>query len=191
MTSRFVVLLALSLVALVAAPRPVHAERDDASTRAAKKHYDKGEKLFALGRFDAALEEYQKAFDAKPVPAFLFNIGQCYRNLGDFEQAVFSYKKFLKLDPEAPNRERVEKLIEDLEEKLAAQPPKQRPRTGDNMVTTPPPPPPEENKAFYTRWWFWTGVAVVAGAGAGIGIYEGTKSSGPPSTQLGNVVFGR
>jgi len=189
MIPRFVALVALTLVALVASPRPAQADREDAATRAAKKHYDKGEKLFALGRFDAALDEYQKAFDAKPVPAFLFNIGQCYRNLGDFEQAVFSYKKFLKLEPDAPNRERVEKLIEDLEDKLAAQPARPRP---DPKVTTPQPAPAvREDRPFYTRWWFWTSVAVVAVAGGSVGIYEATKSSGPPMTQLGNVVFGR
>jgi len=103
------------MAALVAAPRAVCA--DDAATKLAKKHYDKGEKLFALGRFDTALDEYQKAFDSKPVPAFLFNIGQCYRNLGDFESAVFSFKKYLKLEPDAPNRDKVEKLIDDLEAK--------------------------------------------------------------------------
>ena len=51
--------------------------------KSAKRHYERGEKLFALGKFSDALDEYQKAFDAKPLPGFLFNIGQCYRNLGE------------------------------------------------------------------------------------------------------------
>jgi tetratricopeptide (TPR) repeat protein len=178
-------LIALSMAALVAVPRTVRA--DDAATKAAKKHYDKGEKLFALGRFDSALDEYQKAFDAKPVPAFLFNIGQCYRNLEDFESAVFSFKKFLKLEPDAPNRDKVEKLIEELEAKQAKG---ESSRLRVVKGPAPPPPPPSE-QAFYTRWWFWTGVAVVAAAGGGFGIYEATKSSGPPSTPLGNIVVGQ
>jgi len=172
------------MAALVAAPRAVRA--DDAATKLAKKHYDKGEKLFALGRFDTALDEYQKAFDSKPVPAFLFNIGQCYRNLGDFESAVFSFKKYLKLEPDAPNRDKVEKLIEDLEAKQAK---------GESsrlrVDKPPPPPPPPQEQPFYTRWWFWTGVAVVAAAGGGFGIYEATRSSGPPATPLGNIVVGQ
>jgi tetratricopeptide (TPR) repeat protein len=179
---RFAVLIALSMAALVAVPR--YARADDAATKAAKKHYDKGEKLFNLGRYDAALDEYQKAFDAKPVPAFLFNIGQCYRNLGDFEQAVFSFKRFLKLEPDAPNRERVENLIDDLEAKMAAHPKPDKP-----PPPPPPPVPPAVDRPFYATWWFWTGVAVVAVAGGSVGIYEATRSSGPPSTQLGNVVF--
>src|SRR3954453_24118920 len=107
-------LLALCFLCFVAlAPRPAFA--DDPATRSAKRHFERGEKLFALGKFDDALDEYQKAFDAKPIPDFLFNIGQCYRNLGDYDQAIFSFKKFLKLERDASNKEQVEKLIDDLE----------------------------------------------------------------------------
>ncbi|HEX5060283.1 MAG TPA: tetratricopeptide repeat protein, partial [Kofleriaceae bacterium] len=95
------------------------ANADDPATRAARRHYERGEKLFALGKFDDALEEYQTAFDAKPLPGFLYNIGQCYRNLGDYDQAIFSFKKYLKLEPEASNKEAVERLVEELEEKKA------------------------------------------------------------------------
>jgi tetratricopeptide (TPR) repeat protein len=98
------------------APRGV-AHAEDPVTRTAKRSFEKGEKLFALGRFDEALEQYQKAFDAKPIPAFLFNIGQCYRNLADYKAAIFSFRKYLKLDPDAPNREAVEDLIAELEAK--------------------------------------------------------------------------
>src|SRR5687767_10367698 len=106
-------LFLLLIVCFVAVPsRP--AQADDPATRASRRHYERGEKLFALGKFDDALEEYQTAFDAKPLPGFLYNIGQCYRNLGDYDQAIFSFKKYLKLEPDAPNKEAVERLIEEL-----------------------------------------------------------------------------
>jgi hypothetical protein len=38
-----------------------------------------------------------------------------------------------------------------------------------------PPPAPVASKPVYRRWWFWTAVAAVA-AGAGVGIYFGTRS---------------
>src|SRR5262249_37313161 len=94
-----------SLCLTIAAPASVRAE--DVPTRAAKRHFERGEKLFALGKFDDALEEYQKAFDAKPLPDFLYNIAQCYRNLGNYEEAIFSFKKYLKLSPDAPDKEKV------------------------------------------------------------------------------------
>ena len=109
-------LLAVCLL-LFAFSRPAFAE--DPSERAAKRHYDRGQKLYNLQKFEEALEQYQKAFDAQPLPGFLFNIAQCQRNLGDYEAAIFSFKRYLKLDPETEKREQVEELIEDLETKKA------------------------------------------------------------------------
>ncbi len=174
----------LALLALLFVVTPRVAQADDPATRAAKRHFDRGEKLFALGKFDDALDEYQKAFDAKPIPDFLFNIGQCYRNLGDYQQAIFSFKKYLKLEPDAPDKEKVEKLIDDLEEK-------QQRGEGQRLVgkkeEPPPPPPHTESTPIYKKWWFWTGIAVV-GAGTGVGVYEATKG-GAPGTTLGNITF--
>ena len=178
-----VVILTLGL-ALFAAPRTASAE--DAATKAAKRYFTKGEKLFALGRFDDALAQYEKAFDAKPLPGFLFNIAQCHRNLGNIDQAIFSYRKYLRESPDADNREAVERQIEELEEEKA-----RRAAAGGIVVRDPPPddrkPPEPGKKPVYARWWFWGGVAAVAGASAGT--YFLTRDGSVPSTDLGNVVF--
>jgi tetratricopeptide (TPR) repeat protein len=178
---------------LVAIPRLAVA--DDVATRSAKRHFDKGEKLFALGKFDAALEEYQRAFDAKPIPAFLFNIGQCHRNLGDFDQAIFSFQKYLELSPDAANADAVRALIGDLQvkqERIAAQH-APTPATTTMIVQAPPPPPlpptAPSTHPIYTRWWFWTGIGVLAAIGGGVA-YEETRG-GAPATALGNIVFGK
>ena len=179
-------LLALAIAAIAARV----ASADDAALRTAKLHFERGEKLYALTRFSEAIDEYQKAFDAKPLPDFLFNIGQCYRNLGDYDAAVFSYRKYLKLAPDAANREQVEQLIRDLEARKAQSDTR---RLGLARPAPQPPPPPAEHppdRPIYTRWWFLTGVAVVGVAG-GVTIYELASSGGPPSTSLGNIVFGK
>jgi tetratricopeptide (TPR) repeat protein len=181
-------LLAVCLL-LFAFVRAAHAE--DPAERTAKRHYERGQKLFNLQKFDDALDQFQKAFDAKPIPGFLFNIGQCQRNLGDYDAAIFSFKRYLKLDPEAENREQVESLIDELEQKKAEgdterlklrtrkkprdEEPVENPETGGTPV--------------YKKWWFWTGISVVA-VGAGVGIYYATKSDGgPPSTDLGHIDY--
>ncbi|MDB4957138.1 MAG: hypothetical protein JWO36_4707, partial [Myxococcales bacterium] len=156
------------------------------ATRSAKRHFERGEKLFALGKFDESLDEYQKAFDAKPIPDFLYNIAQCYRNLGDYDQAIFSFKKFLKLEPDAPNRESVERTIDQLEDKKERDGGKKLIETKGSSTTTPR---STADAPIYKKWWFWTGIAVVGVAG-GAGIYAGTRG-GPPNTELGNIVFGK
>jgi len=183
--------LAISLAAVPVVPV---AYADGAATRAAKRHYERGQKLFALQKFEAALEQFQKAFDADPIPDFLFNIGQCHRNLGDYEAAIFSFKRYLKLDPETANREQVEELIAKLEDKQAAKESKRlrlrREGDGDEGDGDGDDAPPPPGRPFYTKWWFWTGVAVVGVAG-GVGYYA-TTTGGPPDTSLGrNIVFGK
>ncbi len=178
-------------VLLLAFVRVAHAE--DASERTSKRHYDRGQKLFNLQKFDEALEQYQKAFDAKPLPAFLFLIGQCHRNLGDYDAAIFSYKRYLKLEPEAENREQVEELIEELEQKKAEGDTerlglgkRKKPKDKDEE----PPPENPEGAPVYKKWWFWTAVGAVAVVG-GVGIYYATKSGGggSPMTDLGNIDY--
>ncbi|HEY0192514.1 MAG TPA: tetratricopeptide repeat protein [Kofleriaceae bacterium] len=195
-------LLVLSLVMLIGGGGIVRA--DDSGTRDAKRHFERGEKLYALAKFREALDEYQQAFDAKPIAAFLFNIGQCYRNLEDYDAAIFSYRKYLRLAPDAANRDKVEQLIAELDVKrdranterlgLATRPPPEPTPVPAPILAPAPAPPPrvhEEHHPFYTRWWFWTGVVVVGAAG-GLGTYEATRSSGgPPGTGLGNIVFGK
>jgi len=177
-------------VLLLGLVRAAHA--DDPTEKAAKRHYERGQKLFNLQKFDEALEQYQKAFDAKPIPAFLFNIGQCHRNLGDYDAAIFSFKRYLKLEPEAENRDQVEELLEELENKKA-EADTEKFKLGKRKKQKDPdddPPVETEGAPVYKKWWFWTAIAVV-GVGAGVGIYYATKSDGPtmPSTDLGNIDF--
>ncbi len=183
------VALALLLGAL-AALEPAPAADQDAE-RAARAHFRRGETHFAMGRFAAALKEYEAAYELKPLPGFLFNIGQCHRNLGHLEEAVFSFKRYLRLKPDAANRAAVEELVTELERQIAAQnaarPPTLGGPTGPTGPLLPPPPPPPP---VYKRWWFWTGIAVAA-AGAAVGIYFGVRphATGPPTSALGNIDF--
>jgi tetratricopeptide (TPR) repeat protein len=195
----FYLTLAAIAATVAVAPRAAWADgtKDVATTRA-KRHFEKGEKLFALGQFAEALDEYKAAYEAKPIPAFLFNVGQCYRNLGDFESAIFSYKKYLQLAPDAANRSQVEKLIDELEAKQEAEQERQAAKQAEREretqrahddakrtedQSTEPERQVARSSPFYTKWWFWTGVLVVAG-GAGVGIYEATRA-GAPATDLG------
>jgi tetratricopeptide (TPR) repeat protein len=103
--------LLVTASAQAAPKRPAAPAYDQKQEKAARAHFERAEKAFNLGHFDAALTSYQAAYEVLPLPAFLFNIAQCHRNLRNREQAVFFYQRYLSLAPDAPNRPVVEELI--------------------------------------------------------------------------------
>lgn len=191
------VVLAVTAVGAAAPARadgPTNSD-DDRALAKAKKLYNEGEKLFALGKFSAALTKYEAAFEAKPLPAFLFNIGQCHRNLGDYDSAIFSFRKYLKLQPDAQNREAVLDYIDELEhekDKQSASDLQLHPSNPDGPTEptgpTGPVDHPHQGKPIYKKWWFWGGIAVVGAGVVGTAVVLG---GGPPGTDLGNIDFGK
>lgn len=188
--TRFALVLALVAAGAVTAAAPERAVadvEDDRELARAKKLHREGEKLFALGKFSGALAKYEQAFEARPIPAFLFNIGQCHRNLGDYDSAIFSFRKYLKLSPDAPNRDAVLEYIDELEREKARD-------TSADLDLVRPDPDPEVpvtvvTRPFYKKWWFWGGIAAV-GVGVGTAVIV-SSGGGPPGTDLGNIDFGR
>jgi tetratricopeptide (TPR) repeat protein len=81
----------------------------------ARKHYDRGMRAYNLQDFKGALSEFQRAYVELPDAAFLFNIGQAQRQLGQYEAASKSYHLYLASAPDAPNRDQVAKLIEQMD----------------------------------------------------------------------------
>jgi tetratricopeptide (TPR) repeat protein len=137
-----------------------------AADKQAREHFQNAENSFNLGRFPDALADYQAAYEAKPLPGFLFNIAQCYRNMQSYDRARFFFRRYLALDPKTPNRRLVEDLIAEMTreldkaEKAAAKAEKSdKSEQSDDQATppvdvavaaapasapvlTPPPPPP-------------------------------------------------
>jgi hypothetical protein len=72
---------------------------------------------YNVGDFDAALADVTKAYKLRPVPALLFNIGQCHRALHHWEKAEFFYRGYLREKPDASNRAKVEELIGEMQQK--------------------------------------------------------------------------
>jgi len=184
----FVLTLALALPVTTVARVPcARAEQDDADLARARKHFKRGEKLFALGRFAEALDAYEAAFEAKALPDFLFNVGQCHRNLGDYDQAIFSYRKYLKLRPDAHNRAAVKKLIARLEQERED---KRNQRRTKTLVPTPTPQTQDDRGV--SGWWYVGGSAAVVAVTLGAVVLL-SSDGGPaiPDSDLGNLDFGK
>jgi tetratricopeptide (TPR) repeat protein len=121
-------LVLAALVCVAALPARAAAEPTEGTPAAgtgttdeARRLFQKAELSFNLGKFEDALADYQAAYQAKPLTGFLFNIAQCYRNLGNWERARFFYRRYLTLEPRSPNRHRVEDLVAEMTDKLDKQ----------------------------------------------------------------------
>ncbi len=134
--------------------------RGDDARALARQHNAEAEKLFNLGRFREAAAAYQRAYLAKPVPEFLYNIGQCYKRAGgldDLERAIFHFESYSNNSTNPALRLEAQEQVVKLRAVLKAR---------RDALNRPPP--------IYKRWWFWTLIGV-AMAGATVGTVVATR----------------
>lgn len=162
-----VTLLALTGVAFADAPE-------------ARKHFDRGMKAYNLLDFKGALVEFQRAYVELPDPAFLFNIAQAQRQLGQYEAASKSYHMYLANQPNAPNREQVLKFIEQMDKAAAsahaqpATPPPTQAEPPAVVAAAPPPAARSPEVKWYASPLGWSlvggGVVIIAVSGGLLGV---------------------
>jgi tetratricopeptide (TPR) repeat protein len=107
--------LAVLVAALVATVPAVCAAANADPARDARLHYDRGMAHYELGEFRAAVNEFKQAYALSQAPGLLFNLAQASRLGKDYDQALHFYRTYLRVRPDAPNREDVEKRIVELE----------------------------------------------------------------------------
>ncbi len=112
---RTLALRAVALAILLAAFPQTSFAQSDARAQSLER-YNKGKTHYDLGRFDEAIDEFQKAYELDQNAVYLFNIAQAYRQKGENQRAIFFYKRFLSADPDNPKRDSVEKRIRELED---------------------------------------------------------------------------
>lgn len=86
----------------------------------AKERVNRAEKLYEAGNYDAALTEFQRAYETMlghPArPYVLYNIARCQERLYRYDAAIASYKEYLNIaGPGESDRPKVEATIESLE----------------------------------------------------------------------------
>lgn len=141
----------ISLLALMTAfALPARAESEAQKKQEAKERHETAKRFYDLGKYGEAIAEYEAAYLLIPDPNVLYNIGQAYRLWDKPEEAIRSYKSYLRQRPDAPNRADVEKRIAELERSgddrhaPATEPPAATPTPegGPLMVPTPAPSAP-------------------------------------------------
>jgi tetratricopeptide (TPR) repeat protein len=192
---------------------PTRAEAD--AKQDAKPHIVAADAAYKLGKFESALAEYSKAYEIFKAPGLLFNIGQCHRNLHNYERAIFFYEGFLRAQPKAPNRSVVEALVTEARDALAKQKAAEEAavaarraeadaerleaqRRADEAARQRALAESEkldasrrdreERRPFYKKWWFWTVLAgVAAGAGGTAYYFSGETTYTLPAGSVGGL----
>ena len=145
--------LAIALLAVLLIARPAAAAPPTPDEKAkAREHYQKGLVHYDIKEFAEALAEFKNAYRVVQDPAFLFNIAQCYRKLGQDVEALDYYRNYARRFPNAPNRGEVDRRIQEIEHELEAKrasnpptTPEKKPETrpiNNNSTVTPIAPPP-------------------------------------------------
>jgi tetratricopeptide (TPR) repeat protein len=65
------------------------------SSPEARAHLDRGIKLYEVRSFAEAIVELKAGAIAESAPVFDYNLGQCYRQIGKYEDALWHYDRFL------------------------------------------------------------------------------------------------
>lgn len=107
--------LALCLV-LAAAPAFAGDAVDPTKQKTADVLFEKGQRLYQQGQYQAAIPLFQEAFDLVHDPVYLFNIGQSYRKVLDCENASEFYARYLAAatDADAKQRDKVQGWVREL-----------------------------------------------------------------------------
>lgn len=111
---------ALLIALLVAAPKPAPAAAaaESGDVKKAKDLFQSGQKLYKQARYAEAIAKFEEAYLVRPHPVIYFNIGKCWEQLGETAKALRAYRDYLRLAPDAKDKETVSDAIANLERRL-------------------------------------------------------------------------
>jgi len=186
-------LLGTAIAALVVVATPIApAEAQDGSHDAeARNLFEAGRLAMSDGRFEDALDYFQRAYELSERPALLYNVATVAERLGEDQVALDALERYLVEEPDIGDRRAVERRVELLRERLseAAGAGQTAPSPAETAAAAgtvegsagPLAPVPTSEDArqgdddrLVTKWWLWTIVGVVVvGAAVTAGVLIG------------------
>ncbi|HTR51070.1 MAG TPA: hypothetical protein VMJ10_10220 [Kofleriaceae bacterium] len=100
---------------LAVCARVAHAQAPAHDKAGGQKAYIDGQALYNGGDYRGAAEKFKLAYDRDPDPVYLFNLAQADRFAKQCSESADAYRRFLAAAPTAPNRDKVEHYIEEMD----------------------------------------------------------------------------
>ncbi len=198
MTRRpWVLALVFSMMLLALGTKEARAQLTPQQKQDIHVHYQQATRAYDLGKYQEAVDEYQKVYEIDGDPVMLYNIAQAYRLNDQPQESIHFYRRYLQRSPEARNKEDVERKITAMEKlieerrkaaALVAPPPPRTdvkpvavpepvvpPPVSPPVVVAPPPPPPPPPPSTTRRVLGWSMVGVGA-ASIAVAIVEGIRA---------------
>lgn len=185
------------------------ARADSPNLAATRVAVEAAQRSYEQRNFEDAIIAFTSAYELSGLPAMLFNLGQCHRQLKHYERAAFFYRGFLAQQPPPIEEEAlVRGLLAEMEEAAAQQPPfdltaalAPRPLAlepaavpAQALPALPTPGLPEQALAepsipLVRQWWLWTIVgAAITGGAVAAGVLA-SESHPAPAPTLGDIHF--
>lgn len=193
------IIAVVTLLLVVLGTGHVHADEKLPSPQdpAARAHLDAGNKAYRLKDFEAAIREYRAGAQAETGPTYTFwyNLGQSYRQLGRYEDAIWFYTQFLAQAPATLRLHRdaassfIEKMKAELDKAATSAPPTEPaptsieggegPATRARPAAEQPSDNPRSSEEKRPRWYQdRLGWAVTNAGAVGLGLSVGLVVSG-------------
>lgn len=96
------------------------SQTDASGLEAIRAQMDEGQGLFLAKKYEDAAAVFEAGYKQYPYSAFLFNAGVCYQKLGQADEALDAFRRYLSKDPGAPDAEAVRERINAITEAKAA-----------------------------------------------------------------------
>jgi tetratricopeptide (TPR) repeat protein len=107
--------LVVALLLALTSVSPAGAQAGKSKLDAIRARMEKGQELYVAKSYEAAAREFEAGYKDSPYSAFLFNAGVCYQKLGDNARALDRFREYLRVDPSAPDADKVKARIAQLE----------------------------------------------------------------------------
>jgi len=180
-------LVAAAGVASAQAPRELTREQ----LTEARALFEAGRAAFIEGRYEDALDYFDRSYEISGAPELLYNVGHAAERLRQDERALDAFEAYLREVPDAEERASIERRIALLREAIAereaiardAEPEQTDPPRPSEARAAPPAPEPPPSEPSPAGWV----VAGIGGAGAvagaillGVGAARGDEVASAP-----------